>query len=81
MDNITVKYEKIKKMIEVLDKVNTDNNADIRFEFVVGSLFPKVLDNIKEEMRRQHALGYIEGSQVSRPADAREETSTLTDVS
>ena len=34
---------------------------EISFEFLVGSLFPNVLTNIKEALRIQHAQGYAEG--------------------
>lgn len=61
MDTITVKYAKLKKIIDILEQSNTQSNDDVSFEFIVGSLFPNVLTNIKEEMRRQHALGYKEG--------------------
>jgi len=57
-DKITVKREKFDKIVDI---VNRDNLKEISFEFLVGSCFPKVLKNIKEEMRRQYTLGYIEG--------------------
>ena len=34
---------------------------EVSFEFLVGSCFPNALKNIKEEMRRQYTLGFIEG--------------------
>lgn len=33
----------------------------VNFEFIVGSCFPNILKNIKEEMQLQHAQGYVEG--------------------
>lgn len=34
---------------------------EITFEFLVGSCFPEIMNNIKEEMRRQYTLGYTAG--------------------
>lgn len=58
MDNIVVSFEEFEQLYNVARKAKL---KELRFELVVGSLFPDVMDNIKEEMRRQHALGYTEG--------------------
>ena len=46
---------------KVAKAIHRYNMEEISFEFLVGSCFPKIMDNIKEEMRRQYTLGYIEG--------------------
>lgn len=61
MEQITVKYSKLKAMIKALNKTKPKDDDDITFEFIIGSLFPDILDNIKKEMMRQHAMGYAEG--------------------
>lgn len=66
MDHITVSYKKLKKICEILEKQNLKDEDQVAFEFIVGSLFPDVLQNIKEEMRRQHAAGYAEGLAADR---------------
>lgn len=58
MDKITVSREKFNKIYEIIKKQKL---KEISFEFLVGSCFPDVMNNIKEEMRRQHAQGYAEG--------------------
>lgn len=58
MDKITVSREKFNKVYEIIKKQKL---KEISFEFLVGSCFPDVMNNIKEEMRRQHAQGYTEG--------------------
>lgn len=58
MDNIVVSFEEFEQLYNVARKAKL---KELRFELVVGSLFPDVMNNIKEEMRRQHALGYTEG--------------------
>ncbi len=62
MDKITVDIKKLDAMMKVLHDTNT---KEVSFEFLVGSCFPKILTNIKEEMKRQHALGYAEGLKES----------------
>lgn len=59
IEDITkVKVTKIEKICEIL----RDNKVEeTSFEFVIGSLFPKVYENIKEELRRQYTLGYAAG--------------------
>ena len=58
MDKITTKMETLTKVYKILKKNNIE---EVSFEFLVGSCFPNVMDNIKEEMRRQYTMGYMEG--------------------
>ena len=58
MDKITVPFEDFEHLYKIAKKGKL---KELRFELVVGSLFPDIMDNIKEEMRRQYTLGYIEG--------------------
>ncbi len=62
IEDITkVKITKIKKIYNVLKDNNIEETS---FEFVIGSLFPKVYENIKEELRRQYTLGYAAGLEM-----------------
>ena len=59
IEDITkVKVDKIERMCETLKKKKL---KEVSFELVIGSLFPDVYKNIKEELRRQYTLGYSEG--------------------
>lgn len=58
MDKITAKTETLRKVYKALEKNHIE---EFSFEYLVGSCFPKILENIKEEMRRQYTLGYIDG--------------------
>ena len=58
MDKITTKMETLTKVYKILKKNHIE---EVSFEFLVGSCFPNVMDNIKEEMRRQYTMGYVEG--------------------
>lgn len=58
MDNITTSFETLDK---VYNFVKERELKEIRFEFIISALFPEIYENIQEEMRKQHALGFIEG--------------------
>lgn len=59
IEDITkVKVDKIERMCNTLKKKKL---KEVSFELVIGSLFPDVYKNIKEELRRQYTLGYSEG--------------------
>ena len=58
IDDLKVDAKKLHK----IDKIIKDTNMkEVSFEFLIGSCFPKALQNIKEEMRRQYTLGYTAG--------------------
>ena len=58
IDDLKVDAKKLHK----IDKIVKENKMkEVSFEFLIGSCFPKALQNIKEEMRRQYTLGYTEG--------------------
>lgn len=56
--NETVEISFLKKMISSFEKTG---QTKITFEALIGSCFPHIADNIKQELRHQHALGYAEG--------------------
>ena len=58
MEHITTKVETLDKVYNAIKK---HDMKEVSFEFLVGSCFPHIFDNIKEEMRRQYTLGYIDG--------------------
>ena len=62
IDDLKVEAKKLHK----LDKIVKEKHIkEVSFEFIVGSLFPTALKNIKEEMRRQYTLGFAEGQKES----------------
>ena len=58
MDNIVVSFEEYENLYNLAKRGKL---KELRFELVMSALFPSVYDNIKEEMMRQHTLGYAEG--------------------
>lgn len=58
IDDLKIDIEKFNKIVKAIKR---NEMKEVSFEFLVGSCFPKALNNIKEEMRRQYTLGYIEG--------------------
>lgn len=62
----TVKLSRIKAAIKQIEEHYQDcperlDDVDVTFEYLVGSFFPKIIDNINAEINRQHTLGFIEG--------------------
>ena len=66
MSDITVDFKKIKKIVQVLKDNGTNNSDQVSFEFIVGSLFPEIYDNIKQKLMQAHAQGYAEGLRDSK---------------
>ncbi len=61
MDKITVKYGDLKKIIKAIEKTKPADDTDISFEYIVGSCFPNIMENIKREIHAQYTQGYIDG--------------------
>ena len=62
----------LQKLIQKIQKVTNEEDAEITFEFIIASLFPTSWKNIQSELSRQYTLGYIQGQkdeQQSRRAD------------
>ena len=69
--NINTDLETVKKMIQVFEKRldkevkpeerPTDKEITIPFEYIIGSLFPKVYDNIMQTLSLKFAEGYSQG--------------------
>ncbi len=72
MTNITVKYDTLKKMVKALEKTNPTKDTDVSFEFIVGSCFPNVLENIKKEMHKQYTNGYVAGLQEGKTNETKD---------
>lgn len=52
-----VSIKKLQKMCKILKE---NGKKEASFEFLMASCFPKVYENIKEELRYQYTLGYTE---------------------
>jgi len=58
MEHITVSRETFDSLAKMVHKKDL---KELTFELVVGSCFPNIMNNIKEEMRKQYTKGYIDG--------------------
>ena len=58
IDDLKIDIDKFNKVVKAIRR---NDMKEVSFEFLVGSCFPKALENIKQEMRRQYTLGYVEG--------------------
>lgn len=63
----SVKLGTLKRAIKSIEKnfigkpINDIDNIDISFEYLIGSFFPKVLDNINNKIKEEKTKSYIEG--------------------
>ena len=60
-----VKLSKVKAAIKQFEERYQDcpeglENLEVTFEYLVGSFFPKIVENIQKEMNRQYTLGYLQ---------------------
>lgn len=61
----TVKLSTVKAAIKQIEEHYQDcperlEEVEITFEYLVGSFFPKIVDNIQKEMNKQYMLGYLQ---------------------
>ena len=60
-----VKLSTVKAAIKQIEEHYKDcperlEDVEITFEYLVGSFFPKIIENIQKEMNKQYTLGYIQ---------------------
>lgn len=55
----SVKLSTFKKAIKQIERrIAPEKDCEISFEFIIGSFFPKIMDNIKQEFTRNYLEGY-----------------------
>ena len=70
-NKITVKYGVLKKVVKALDNISPNEETEIPFEYVIGSCFPNVFENIKKELHIQYTNGYIAGLEEGRKTNEK----------
>lgn len=60
-----VKLSTVKAAIKQIEEHYKDcperlEDVEITFEYLVGSFFPKIVENIQKEMNQQYMLGYLQ---------------------
>lgn len=64
------KLSTLKRMIESIEKNGSpQKDMDISFEFIVGSLFPDALNNMKELCTQKYIEGYNESLKIGTPQE------------
>lgn len=68
---VSTKLSTIEKMIASIKKQAGDNDVELSFEYIIGSLFPTAWKNIQDDLSRQYTLGYIQArsAMISERAD------------
>ena len=57
---MTVSKERFQKVSEVIENFDGE---EIRFSFLVGSLFPDAWKNIQQALKDEHMKGYLEAKE------------------
>lgn len=58
---MAITYKKLKKIVGSLDKINFRDNDMVSFEYIVGSCFPNVYENIQIKIKQAYTQGYADG--------------------
>jgi hypothetical protein len=78
MDRINkIPFSKLKKMVESIENHFVESperldEVELTFEYIIGSCFPDVFNNIKEALKEEHTKGYIEGIKACSKDDVNE---------
>jgi hypothetical protein len=62
----TVKLSTVKAAIVQIEEHYQEcperlEDVEVTFEYLIGSFFPKIVENINETINKQYTLGYIQG--------------------
>lgn len=69
---MAITYKKLKKIVNSLEKINFRDEDMVSFEYIIGSCFPNVYNNIQEKFKKVYTQGYIDGRE-----DREEDTEFL----
>lgn len=69
MDNNTLGTVKLTRIEAAIGQIKKHyeneperiEDIEVSFEYIIGSFFPKVYDNIRDAMKTERTLGYIDG--------------------
>jgi hypothetical protein len=69
MNMDTVSLSRLKKLVEQLERQKTqfelteEDDLEVAFEYIIGSLFPRAYQNMKDTCRAFYIEGYNKGQQ------------------
>lgn len=59
--SISVKLNRLKKIVKRVDEIANGENVNVSFEYLVGSCFPQAMDNMKDALFHARTNGYVDG--------------------
>ena len=72
---------KLSRVQKVLDNIRAANiieeDPDVTFEYLVGSCFPTIFQNVQSALNEEHTLGYMEGYQDGQKLTSKEKPDIL----
>lgn len=57
----TVNLNRIEHLIQSIRRNSTEEDPVVSFEYIVGSLFPTIYQNVKDEITNSYIQGYNDG--------------------
>lgn len=72
---------KLSRVQKVLDSIRAANvieeDPDVTFEYLVGSCFPTIFQNVQSALNEEHTLGYMEGYKDGQKLISKEKPAIL----
>lgn len=72
---------KLSRVQKVLDNIRAANaieeDPDVTFEYLVGSCFPTIFQNVQSALNEEYTLGYMEGYQDGQKLISKEKPAIL----
>lgn len=72
---------KLSRVQKVLDSIRATNvieeDPDVTFEYLVGSCFPTIFQNVQSALNEEHTLGYMEGYKDAQKLTYKEKPAIL----
>lgn len=72
------KLSRVQKVLDSIRLTNaTEEDPDITFEYLIGSCFPTIFQNVQSALSKEHTLGYMEGYKDSQKLTSEEKPAIL----
>ena len=72
---------KLSRVQKVLDNIRAANaieeDPDVTFEYLIGSCFPTIFQNVQSALNEEYTLGYMEGYQDGQKLISKEKPAIL----
>lgn len=71
------KLSRVQKVLDSIRAANVIEDPDVTFEYLVGSCFPTIFQNVQSALNEEHTLGYMEGYKDGQKLTSKEKPAIL----